>query len=100
LPETIALERFESIARRYPQIVEPARDLKLAKLASREGLDAHEPLDAPAAGEGFRVSVPERDDHVRIVTRGVINVKRDNRVANGGSGLTRKLRDGAERRSL
>jgi len=42
LPSTISLECFESIARWHPQVVESARDLKLARLASGGRLDANE----------------------------------------------------------
>jgi hypothetical protein len=36
LPGAIALERFEPIARRHPEILEPSCDLQLPKLASRD----------------------------------------------------------------
>lgn len=77
LADAVPLERFKPISRRHPQVFQPARDLQLAKLASRDRLDAHEPRDPPALRKRFRVWALERLDHVYRVTPYVINVKRD-----------------------
>jgi len=77
LPGAVALECFEPVPWRHPEIFQPARDLQLPQLASRNGLDVREPPDPPAFRESFRVGAPERPDHERIITSCVINVKRD-----------------------
>ena len=45
LPRPIAFERFQSIARRYAQVLQSACDLELSKLASRHYRDVHEARD-------------------------------------------------------
>lgn len=74
----VTLERLETIARRHAEIVEPRRDLQLSQLTPRNFRDTPEPLDPLSLGEHFRVSALERlDQVVEIVTRRMINVKRD-----------------------
>ena len=58
------------------EVAEDALAEELAQLAPRHRLDAHEALDPPAPGQGFRVRILERDDHGQIVTPCVTNVKR------------------------
>ena len=48
LSGSVAFQRLELIAGRDAQIVESARDLQLAELASRDRLDARKPRDPPA----------------------------------------------------
>lgn len=74
---TVTPQRFETVAGRYAEIVDPAGDLQLPQLAPRDGLDVHEPSHPPAVGEGLGVSALEGDDHEMIVTLRVMNVKRD-----------------------
>ena len=90
LTGAVALEGLESVARRHAKVVEPPRDLQLPKLASCDGLDASKPLDPPPMRDALGDSVPERHDHDGIVTRRVINVKRDYR-----GGLSSGPADGA-----
>ncbi len=77
LASAVAFERFEAVARRHPQVIQPACDLQLPELAPRDGLDARESLDSPAAREGLSIRILERRDHEIIITRRVITVKRD-----------------------
>jgi len=63
LAGTVALEGFESIAGRHPQIFQPVRDLQLPQLASRDNLYVSEPLDPIALRERLRVSAFKRLDH-------------------------------------
>ena len=77
LPGAVTLESFEPIPRRHPQVFQSACDLQLSKLAPSHCFDALEPLDSSAVRKGLRFGTLERNDHVRIVLRRVINVKRD-----------------------
>ncbi len=60
---TAAFEGFEPVSRRNTKVLEPARNLQLAKLPSRHRLDTHEPLDALSIREGLSVGALERIDH-------------------------------------
>ena len=53
LHKTIALQRFNTIAGRYSQIIEPSRDLKLSELSSRNLGYIDELLDLIAFSERF-----------------------------------------------
>lgn len=78
LAGAVTLQRFETIARRHPEIVEPRRDLQLSQLTPRNVRDIPEPFDPLTRREGLRVGALEAlDQVVRIVTRRMINVKRD-----------------------
>jgi hypothetical protein len=77
LPGAVTLERFKPIARRHPQIFQPACDLQLAKLSPGDRLDTLETLDSPAARKSLSLGTLERHDHISIVTLRVTNVKRD-----------------------
>ena len=81
LPGAVAFECLQSVARRHTEVFEPACDLQLPQLASRDSLDAHEPFDPPAFRERLCVGALECLDHRSIVTSGVINVKRDALIA-------------------
>lgn len=87
LARTIAFEHLEAVSRRDPQVVEPTGDRELPELPPRDRLDSDETLHSPSAGEGFRVGIPVRGDHVGIVTLRVHNGKRvyhPHRVLDGG----------------
>jgi len=71
----VPLQRFESIAGWYAQVVQAASDLQLPKLTSRNSRDVREPLDPLALRKGLCIGTFERPDHSPIVTRGVIRVK-------------------------
>jgi len=60
LPGAVAFEGFEPVARRDAEVFEMAGDLQLPKLESRDRLDVHEALDAPAVRKCLRVTTPER----------------------------------------
>lgn len=77
LPGAVALERFEPVPGWDTEVFESACDLQLSKLAPRDGLDVYESSNTPAVRESLRVSTPDRYDHRRILSRRVINVKRD-----------------------
>ena len=83
LAGTAALQGFQTVARRYAQVVQPFRDLQLPQLAPRYGGDVGEPLDGRAVRQGLRVGALEGFDHRQIVTQCVINVKRDYRGMSG-----------------
>lgn len=57
------LECFEPVPRRYPQILEPTRNLQLSDLASRNRLNARESLDVTPVRERRRFGVTERNNH-------------------------------------
>jgi len=59
LPGAVPLERFESVAWRDAQVVEPSRDLQLPQLAPRDRRDVREPSDLHAARESFSGRVPK-----------------------------------------
>jgi hypothetical protein len=63
LSEAVALQRFKAIARRHPQIIQAARDLKLSELSLRHGSDAYKSPDALALGQRLCLGAPERHDH-------------------------------------
>jgi hypothetical protein len=58
-----APERLEPVPRRIPHVIEPPRDLELAKLPSGDRPDGREALDPLARGKGLGVRVAEGDDH-------------------------------------
>ena len=60
-----ALECFEAIARRDAKVVETSGDLELTQLSPRYRLDASEPPNSLAVGQGFRVGAAERQNHWR-----------------------------------
>jgi hypothetical protein len=60
-----AFQGFESIARRYFQIVQAGSDLKLPQLAPGDRLDVHEPPDPDSFREPLGVRAFERSDHAR-----------------------------------
>ena len=70
-------ERFQTIPRRHPQVIKLTSDLKLPEFAARHLFEGEIALYAPASDEGLCVGVTERDDHVRILTPHMHNVKRD-----------------------
>ena len=63
LSRTIALERLQSVAWRYAQVAELTGNLKLPKLAARDGCDTRKPACAAPAGQCFRIGIPKRDNH-------------------------------------
>ena len=77
LTGSISSQFFKSITRRHAQIVQDARDLELSEFAQRHTLDADKALDARARSEGCCIRFSERNDQGLIVTRRVIDVKRD-----------------------
>ena len=77
LTRTIAFQGFQSVARRYAQIVQSARLVQLLKLATRYRLDVGKAANPLSIEQGFRVHALERLDHAPIVTIVVINVNRD-----------------------
>jgi hypothetical protein len=74
---SISFERLETVSGRDPQVIQTPGDLELAELASRHRLECNEGLDASAGAECLCIRIPVRDDHRKIVTRGVNIVKRD-----------------------
>ena len=64
LPGPVASERFKTVPRRDAEVSKPARDLQLAKLASRYRFDVRESPDPLPVREGLRVGTPERYDHM------------------------------------
>jgi hypothetical protein len=63
LPGAVTLQCLQPVARRHAQVVEAARDLQLPQFPSRNRFDAEETPDPPAFGQGFRIRIPERNDH-------------------------------------
>lgn len=87
LPSSFALEGLELVAGWNPEIFEPSRDLQLAQLAPCYSLDLLEPPNPASRRKRLRRSIFERQDHPRILTRGVINVKRYDYQTASGPGL-------------
>ncbi len=58
-----AFECLEGIARWDAKIAETTDDLKLTQLPSRDRLDAPEPPNSLAVGEGFGVGATECQNH-------------------------------------
>jgi hypothetical protein len=77
LPSTVAFERFQRISRRNTEVIQAERDLQLTKLASRNRFNVYELLNSLAFRESLRSGAFECPDHQCIITRCVINVKRD-----------------------
>src|SRR3990172_1093266 len=46
LTGSVALQRLESVSRRYPQVLQAAGDLQLPELSTRHAGDVHEAPDA------------------------------------------------------
>src|ERR1035438_351816 len=77
LPGAPALQRFQSVARRHPEIVECHGPVEHCQLAHGHRLDVHKPPDTNAAKQRLRLGALERaDSNLRIVTVRVSIVKR------------------------
>jgi hypothetical protein len=63
LASTVALERFEPIARWHPKIIKLSCDLQLPQLAPRRRFDANESPDLPAIRQSLRIGAFEGQDH-------------------------------------
>src|SRR5437867_7780491 len=61
----VTSERFQAIARRLPQVVEPRGRGEHLKLSPRDPLDRLEPPDRLVAGQTLGVAAPKRAYHVR-----------------------------------
>ena len=81
LPRPITSKGFQTIAGRHPQIGQSTCDFQLPQLAARDGRDIRKSFDRLPLRYSPRVGAFERCDHKVIVTRYVINVKRDYRRA-------------------
>jgi hypothetical protein len=63
LTATIALQRFEPIARRSAKIAQLARGVEHVKLAARHACNCSKPRHGVAAKKCFRAPISERPDH-------------------------------------
>jgi hypothetical protein len=63
LPGAITLQGFEPIARRDPQVLQPAGDLKLPKLAASDYFNALKSSYSPPVREVLGLGALERHDH-------------------------------------
>lgn len=79
LSGAVSLECLKPIARRHAQIVEPLGDLQLAQLAPSDSFNVDKALDPLTTSERRCVGIGKGDDHSRIVTCGVTNVKGNQR---------------------
>ena len=77
LTSPVSLECCKSVTMWNTEILQSSRDLQLAQLAPPDALDLLKPLDPPTASERLSIGIPERYDHLNIITYGVINVMRD-----------------------
>jgi hypothetical protein len=73
----IPSEGFQTIAGRHPQIIQSTGDFKLTQFAPRDRRDIRKSFDRLSFRNSPRVGALGRFDHPLIVTRYVINVKRD-----------------------
>ena len=73
----VSFECFKSVTGRNTEILQSSRDLQLAQLTPSGALDLLKPLDPPTASERLSIGIPERYDHLNIITYSVINVTRD-----------------------
>ena len=76
LTSPVSLE-FTSVTGWNTEILQSSRDLQLAQLAPPDALDLLKALDPPTASERLSIGIPERYDHLNIITHNVINVTRD-----------------------
>ena len=74
-PESVALQRFQSVIRRDTQIFRFFRPVEHRQLAQSHNLDVHEAGNPLAVEQGFRVGALERRDHESMLTNGVSIVK-------------------------
>jgi hypothetical protein len=58
-----AFQRLQPIAGRDPQVIQARRNLELAKLAPRHGLDIHEAPDKIAVCQRLGIAALEGPDH-------------------------------------
>jgi len=63
LTDPIAFERFESVARRNPQVIEAGRNLKLPQLPQRDSFKRDESANTLSRCHFRRVTALERSDH-------------------------------------
>jgi hypothetical protein len=63
LAGAVALQRFQPVARRHTQVVQPSGDLQLAQPAPRHRFDVREARDAFAFRKRLRIGALERLDH-------------------------------------
>ena len=64
LPGPIALERFQPISGRYPQIFKIRRNLKLSQFPAGNSGDACKSLDAISFRKGLGIGALEGSDHL------------------------------------
>lgn len=76
LTGTVALQRFQPIARRHAQVIKFPGPVQHGKLANGPRFDAHKPLDTIAAEQRLRIGALKRPDgHKQILTPCVSVVK-------------------------
>ena len=73
----VSFECFKSVTGRDTKILQSSCDLQLAQLAPPDALNVLKPLDPPPASERLSIGIPERYDHLNIITYSVIIVTRD-----------------------
>ena len=61
----VALQGFQAITRRYPQIIQSFCTIEYRELSHGRGLNIHQTLDPSAFEKCFRVSTPKRSDRHR-----------------------------------
>ena len=84
LARTVTPERLKSVARWHAQVIKHAGDFELSELSSGDRFDVDEALHPMSVSEALSARVLERNDHERIVTQRVNNVKRDYQGAEAG----------------
>ena len=63
----VAFERFESVARRYSQIIQACCQLQLPQLAAGNGFDIGEAPNPLSGVQCFSLAAPEELDHVNYI---------------------------------
>lgn len=76
LTETIRLERFKAISRRYTEVIQIARLIQKTELSKRHGLYIWRQFPAsPPGPDQLRFRIGEILDHLATITRRVIESK-------------------------
>lgn len=66
LPSSIALERFQPITGRYPQVFKIRSNLKLSQFPAGNSGDACESLDAVSLEKDLGIGALEGSDHLKL----------------------------------
>jgi hypothetical protein len=76
LIRSVSTQSFQAVTRRHAQKLQRRGCMQLLQLANGDGCDVGEPGDTATVEQGFGITAIKTLNHEKIITNGVINVKR------------------------